>query len=273
MIVSHPNHKTGGYHMDDKLYSNIKELPKRIEKDKDVLFLVCGSPGNGKSTQANAILYALDNTMFTSKCIHSTVEDYMKYAVDLAEKKQSKGRSNVHDESRETGGTNVIKKRISVFWDFIYENRYLNMYQALLQSDFWKTPKDIIYSRALFMIWCIEDEEWNNGTFLFYSKQAMRKLYDRGKRLGERTPTGYNFQGRFVKFWAGNPDYLNIKNDNFLKKYREIKKEKLMSLKDAQVLAMERNPDYFKPIMFAKIFGCDVSQVFKYQKQWENGEI
>ena len=272
-MVKHPLHKNGEFYLDDSLYGNLKLLGRRIEKDKDVLFLVCGDPGNGKSTLAQQSLFVNDEDIINRKCIHSTVEDYMKYAIELAEKKESKGKSNIHDESRETGGTNVIKKRISQFWDFIYENRYLNMYQCLLQSDFWKTPKDIIYSRALFMLWVQEDKEWNNGQFLFYSKRNMKRLYDRGKRLGERTPLGYDFVGKFVKFWAGNPDYLKIKDENFMKKYKEIKKEKLLSLKEAQILAMERNPDYFKPIMFAKVFGCDVSQVFKYQKQWEDGEI
>jgi hypothetical protein len=273
MIVKHPLHPTGGFHMDDNLHENIIELPKRIKKDKDTLFLVCGDPGTGKSTIIQQVFYVLDPSITKTRNIHSTVEDYINYAVKLAENKTSKGKATIHDESRETGGMNVIKKRISRFWDFIYENRYLNMYQGLLQSDFWKTPRDIVYSRALFMIWVQEDENWDNGTYLFYSKRNMKKLYNRGKKLGQRSPTGYDFQGRFVKFWAGNPEYLKIKDENFIKKYKQEIKEKPMLLKDAQLLAMERNPDYFKPIIFAKLFGCDVSQVFKYMKQWENGEI
>lgn len=269
MMIKHP---FGEFYMEKELYENLAELPKRIQLDKDVLFLVCGDPGNGKSTLTQQILYVVDNDLINRKNIHSTVEDFMKYAVYLAEKKDSKGKSTIHDESRETGSTNILKKRIARFWDFIYENRYLNMYQALLQSDFWKTPKDIIYSRALFMIWVIEDDEWKNGNLLFYSKKSMKRLYDRGKRLGERSPTGYDFRGTFGKFWAGNQDYLKIKHENFLNKYKQSVDEKLMTLKDAQVLAMERNEE-FKPIQFAKVYRCDVSQVFKYQKQWESGEL
>jgi hypothetical protein len=273
MMIKHPLHEKGEFHLDDNLYDQIIELPKRVNRDKDALILVCGDPGNGKSTIVNQILYVLDESLIKTKCIHSTVEDYMDYAMKLTEKKETKGKSNIHDESRETGGSNVINKRIKRFWDFIYENRFLNMYQALLQSDFWKTPRDIVYSRALFMVWVLEDEEWNNGTYLFYSKRAMKKLYERGKRLGERSPTGYDFKGRFVKFWAGNQEYLKIKEDNFTKKYGTKHEERLMSLKDAQILAMNRAEDNFSPTAFAKVFKCDVSQVFKYMKQWEQGEI
>ncbi len=59
MILPHNNHKKQGFHLDDTLYNNIKELPKRIEKDKDVVFLVCGDPGNGKSTMTSQILYTI----------------------------------------------------------------------------------------------------------------------------------------------------------------------------------------------------------------------
>ena len=49
MIIPHPSHQEGGYYMDNFLYENLEALPKRINKDKDVLGVVVGRPGEGKS--------------------------------------------------------------------------------------------------------------------------------------------------------------------------------------------------------------------------------
>ena len=59
MLIPHPLAKDGHYHMENTLYDQIKYLPKRIENDKDVVGFFVGVPGEGKSTIAQQILYAL----------------------------------------------------------------------------------------------------------------------------------------------------------------------------------------------------------------------
>jgi hypothetical protein len=191
----------------------------------------------------------------------------LQYAIELNKKDMSTGRSNMHDEARETGTLNVMQRRIKRFWDFIYENRFLNMYQSLLQADYWKTPRDIVYNRAMFMVWVIEDDDWNNGIYLFYSRKNMKRLYERGKKMHDRAPKGYDFQGKFTKFWAGHPNYLDHKKQNFLNKYVKDETDKSITLYDAQRLAMERAGVRFEPKLFAQVFDCDASGVYRYAKK------
>lgn len=268
MKLSHPLHKEGSFHIDTQLYENIKEAPKRINKDKDVVILICGDPGNGKSTLASQIAFMWDNTIIKNSCIHSTMEAFRSYALELGKNQKSRGKANIHDEARETGGMNVLKKKVSRFWDFIYENRFLNMYQILIQSDFWRTPIDIVFNRALFMLWVIEDSDWNNGQYLFYGKKDMRKLYERGKKKKDRKPSGYSFTGRFTKFWAANPEYLKIKEDNFYDKYDDKDKESKLTIKDVLYFIWQRNSGV-RPKDVVNLIKVSETYYFQVKKDYE----
>ncbi len=219
MMIPHKLHINGAFHIDDNLYNNLIEVPKRLDKNKDAVILIVGDPGNGKSTIGATIGYLWDNDIINQSCFFSTIEDYKKYQMQLLSNNINKKRVIVHDEARETGGLNVLNKDIRKFWDLIYENRFLNMYQILIQSDFFKIPRDIIFNRALFLIWVIEDQDWSNGIYYFFSKRNLIRLYDEAKRNYNYQPRYFDFKGRFVSFWAGNPNYLNQKESNFIHKY------------------------------------------------------
>jgi len=206
-------------------------------------------------------------------CWHSTVEDFMHYGIKLGEAGESKGRPNAHDEARESGSINLLSKRIKSFWDYIYEDRQLNMVQALIQANFWNIPRDIIYHRALFMLWVVEDIDWNNGTFYFFSKRAMKKLYLRGKRTFDLEPHGYDYHGRFVDFWAGHPDYLTIKKTSFIDKYKESVKEgeeAKINDKDFLMAAFDRLMfnDKINVSKFCEWFGISPTYYYEVRKQY-----
>ena len=228
--------------MDDFLYNNIIEIPKRnLEKNKDTLILICGDPGNGKSTIASQIGYVLDNTIYNRDCVETTPDGYLKKTLEMYKSSDSKGRVVMNDESRDTGGTNVLKKGVARYWDAIFENRQANLYQILIQSDFFKTPKDIVFHRALFLIYVMEEEDWSNGVFLFFSKKNLIKLWLDGKHAYKLYPHGENFKGRFVSFWAGNPEYLIKKKDSFIDKYTKIEKNKDNELEKRIILSTQIN--------------------------------
>lgn len=226
MMLPHELHDNKAFHMDDDLYNNLIEVPKRIKKNKDALILIVGKPGDGKSTIGSQIGYLFNNNIINENCFFSTIDDYIKYQVKIAENKESRGKVIIHDEARETGGLNILNKEVKRFWDIIYENRYLNTYQILIQSDFFRIPRDIIFARALFLIWVVEQEDWSNGVFYFFSRKQMIRLYDEAKRNYNYNPRYWNFQGRFVSFFAGNPNYLKEKNNNFINKFKNNKEEK-----------------------------------------------
>lgn len=243
MIIKHPHHKKGGFFMEKLLYENIRESLRRL-KHKDVLFLCCGDPGNGKSTMGQQCLYVLDPSIIDSECVFDRVEDYQEYIIKMYAAGRSIGKGVMHDEAREAASTRVQEGKIKTFYDHIYENRQAHMIQCLIQSDFWKFPRDIVFNRALFMIWTVEGEQWENGHFYFYSRKKMQALYDRGKRRdGDRSPGKASFRGTFPDFYAGNPNYLEEKKRKFLEKYKKKKLGQDISVRQVIEWVLARNPD------------------------------
>ena len=264
MIIPHKLHEKGGFHIDDNLYNSIIEVPKRIAKNKDCVALIVGDPGNGKSTLGATIGYVWDNDIINQKCFFSTIKDFKQYQLSLLNKKENRGKVIIHDEARETGGLNVMSKDIRAFWDLIYENRFLNMYQILIQSDFFKIPRDIIFNRALFLLWVVEDQDWSNGIYYFFSKRNMIRLYDEAKRNYNYRPRYYDFSGRFVSFWAADPEYLKQKENNFIQKYKNSNEKNIN--KYNELLKRIINYDGIKESLKMEILGIKKSR-FYYLKR------
>lgn len=270
-MIEHPDHPKGAFHMDDNLYKNIVPLKKRILKHKDAAGLICGEPGNGKSTIGSQICYVLDPTIKYREFVYTKATEYIIASNTIGEKGKSTGKAIMHDEGRDLGGTNVLKKEIKTFWDYVYENRFLEMVQLWVHSDFFMTPVDVINMRARFLIWVVEDDDWNNGTFYFFGRGDMKRLYFNGKKSMDRTPRGYSFKGRFVNYWAGKKDYEQKKAERFFNKYRQSKITFNPSVKDLVKIILKRNPNV-KPIDAIKVLNVDRSYFFAIKKELESGK-
>lgn len=274
MRINHPLHQKGSYYMEDALFNNLIALPNRIKKDKDVLGVFVGSPGEGKSTIAQQCLYLLDDSI-TIKSIKYSYEEYVKYCLTLFENNKSRGKGVIHDEGKEAlSAVSVMTKRTRNFMNFLYENRQMNMYQFILTGDFFDLPKSIVMQRTLFMVWVHEEGEFDNGYFKFYNRKDLKRLYVLGKKHRNMQASRYSLRGRFPKFYTvDEEEYRKLKSRHLsADRYLDNQKEKMMTLKDAQYLAMQRNPDNFKPSNFARVFNCNPSQVYKYMKEWEVGD-
>lgn len=265
VMIKHPLHKNGEFHIDDTLYKNLMFMPRRIELNKDACVLVCGDPGTGKSTLSSQCGFINNPDVIKDNCYFSTMGDYINYETELLKKNESHGKVVFHDEARETGTLNLLNKNVKTFWDCIYENRFLNMYQYIIQSDFFRTPRDIVFNRALFLLWVVEDQDWTNGIFYFFSKRAMIKLYDMGKRQKIFIPRFYDFQGRFVSFWAANPNYLDQKRQNFLDKYTSTNDKELNQYNKLWLRVAES--EHLVEPQKCDILDCDRTTLYRRKKK------
>ena len=266
MIIPHPSHPKGGYYMEDKLVENLQALPYRIQKDKDVLGIIVGSPGEGKSTITTQIAYFLDPTI-TCDTIKYAYEDYLKYSIGLFDKGQSKGKSVIHDEGKEAlSAVSVLSKRTKKFMDFLYENRQMNMYQYILTGDFFDIPKSIVMQRALFMIWVHEEGEFENGHFKFFNRTDMRKLYIYGKKERNMESSGYSFRGTFSKFYTVDEDkYRQLKKSHLrVERYIDDKTHKYSKAEVIKQIYIW-NPEA-EPKLLAEILDYDVDNIYKLRK-------
>lgn len=254
--------------MDDELYQNLKVLPNRIRKDKDVVAVFVGSPGEGKSTFAQQVLYLFDPDI-SVQSIKYSYEDYVKYSTDLFNKGQSRGRGVIHDEGKEAlSSMNIMTKRTRNFMNFLYENRQMNMYQFILTGDFFDLPKSIVMQRVLFTIWVKEEGEFDNGYFRFYNRKHTKQLYIKGKKTRNMTASGFTLRGTFPKFYTVDEEaYRRLKKSHLkASRYIDPAKDKEVSIKDCIQLILNRNPDV-RPVDVANTLNIEPNYFFTVRKQ------
>ena len=258
------------YYMEKRLYDNLVLLPKRIEKDKDVVGVIVGPPGTGKSTIAQQILYFLDNTI-TCKNIKYSSEDFMSTQIDWFHKNKSKGRGLIHDEGKESlSAQSVTSKKTRNFMKFLYENRQTNMYNIILTGDFFDLPRSIAMQRVLFMIWVKEEREFDNGFFRFYNRPDLRRLYLVGKKFRDMNSSGYTFRGSFPKkYCVDEEEYRKLKKAHLTKdRYIDQKSSKLkMTDRDFVEYVCLKNPDH-KPADCYNLIEMTLQAYYKYKREY-----
>ena len=87
-----------------------------------------------------------------------------------------------------------------------------------------------------------------------------------GKKLDNEDAIRPDFKGRFVSFFAGNPNYKEEKNNNFLTKYNNIKKEKDVSKYEElkkRILLSEEISSATK----SHLLDIEISWMYKKKKQ------
>lgn len=270
MKIKHPLHPKGEFYMEKELYENIILLKARIEKDKDVAAAFVGSPGEGKSTLAQQVLYVLDPNISIDSIKYSS-EDYIKSCIDLFKKNKSKGVGRIHDEVKEVlSALTQMKQKTRMFMNFLYENRQMNMLHFLLTGDFFDLPKSIVMQRLMFVIAVHEEGKFDNGYFKFFNRPDLRRLYLRGKKERNMRASRYTLRGTFPKFYAvDETQYRSLKRKHLILERYITEDQDFITLKEAQLLAMNRNEHHFSPYTFSKLFNCDVSQCYKNKKEWE----
>ena len=270
MKIPHPNHPEGGYYMEDDLYKNLVPLLKRIEKDKDVVAVYVGSPGDGKSTKAQQDAYLLDPNLSLSN-IHWSYEDYVLHSLRLKEAGKSKGTALIHDEGKETlSSASMLNLRTKKFMQYLYENRSLNMFQFLLSGDFFDLPRTLVMQRVLYMVYVHEEGEFQNGYFKFYNRDNLRKLYLKGKAERDMKAYPYNLRGTFPKFYTvDEAAYRKKKADDMVKdKYIVEKKKDRLGIKDILYWLWDRRA-YTTDQQVMDITGIWPSQYFSIKKQYK----
>lgn len=180
-------------YLDGYLKTNLDTAKKVIKKDWDMMFIIDGLEGAGKSVLAQHVAKYLDPSLTLDRIVFTPKE--FRDAVLKAEKYQV----IIYDEcflglsSRQS--MSLINKALI---GLLAQIRQKNLFIVMVLPCFFELDRyaAIWRSRALLHVYCGKDFE--RGYFSFFNSQRKKDLYMKGKKFYEYIVPP-NFRGRFTK--------------------------------------------------------------------------
>lgn len=258
-----------GYYLDGILKTNLDSVKQAIKKDWDMLFLVDGYEGAGKSVFAMQIAYFVDQTFnldriaFTSKEFTDVIVHAKPY------------QAVVYDEAY-TGlssrATMSIINRTLV--SMLAEIRQKNLFVFIVMPTFFDVDKYVALwrSRGLFHIYVSKGFE--RGFFRFYSMERKKILFVMGKKFYNYSKPKDNFHGRFTNHYVVDEEKYRAKKRSALL-YRAKKREEADVKRAMEDLLFERMVsmrDKVPNTLIMEILGMPAGTFYGKLKKLEDSE-
>lgn len=198
--------------MDGILHDNLETAKSVIKKDWDMIFIVDGYEGTGKSVMAAQCAYFcdpslnLDRVVFTPKEFRAAVIQSKPY------------QAVVYDEAY-TGlssrATMTIINRALV--SMLAEIRQKNLFVYVVMPTFFDLDKYVALWRSRALIHVYTGDNFERGYFAFYNSDRKKDLYIKGKKFYSYSPAKPNFVGRFTNSYVvDEQDYRKKKKKSLI---------------------------------------------------------
>src|SRR3990167_4750983 len=189
-------------YLDDYLKKRLDYAKARLTKDWDVVGIIDGEVGVGKSTLGKTIGWYMMDTKLTMDHICIGTDEF----IDRVEK-FPKGSAILLDESSlSLGSTDFMKQKFKTLMNIFDVCRQQNHFLILIAPEFFRLARPIAVNRARFLINCYEKKGYR-GFFKYFGTKKKRELYEIGKKnYSSYAKPRANFIGRFTNF-EPFPDY------------------------------------------------------------------
>lgn len=212
------------FYLDGYLKDNLDIAKKIILKDWDMLFVIDGMEGSGKSVLAQQCAFYLDNTLEISR-ICFTPDEFRK-AILKAERYQAVIYDEAYGGMNSRASMSIINRTLVAM---LAQIRQKNLFVFIVQPCFFELDKYVAVWRSRALLHVYTGDQFERGFFSFYNSEKKKTLYLMGKKLYQYLEKP-NFRGRFTK------DY--VVDD---KMYREKKLNALSDVKFKIVNFDQRN--------------------------------
>lgn len=179
------------------LKQNLDFTIKQVhDKDWDMLFVIDGAEGAGKSTLAQQLAVYVDPDFCTDR-IAFTPDEFKKKVVN-----GRKGQAVIWDEAM--AGANVratISNVNKAIVDLLAEIRQKNLFIFVVLPSFFDLDKYVALWRARALIH-VYHKAFNRGHFSFYNEDKKKYLYVQGKKFYNYHCQKPNFRGNFFNGYA-----------------------------------------------------------------------
>ena len=200
------------YSMDGILKDNLDIAKSVIKKDWDMVFVVDGSEGSGKSVLTMQCAYFCDPTFNVDRVVF-TPDDFKK-TIMRAEKYQAV----VYDEAYTGLSSRATMSLINrTLISMLAEIRQKNLFVFVVMPCFFDLDKYVALWRSRGLIHVYTDHGFKRGYFAFYNTDRKKSLYILGKKFYTYGQPKPNFHGKFTNFYPVDKDaYIQKKRDSLL---------------------------------------------------------
>lgn len=210
-MVLHNFSDIGEMFYEEFIFNILTDSRKDVRDDNDILIIIAGRPGVGKSVLAMQIAKLLDPEFNIEQVVFRS-EDLIKKSLELG-----KFRAIMWDEAREgISSDQALSKKNKVLMDFMAEARQRNQFHIWCMPDFWEFQMPIATRRSDFFISVYKEPNTNyqresnrsnpftRGHYEFYGFEQKRRLYVDGKKYHNYTFSGSH--GRYSGKYVVDPD-------------------------------------------------------------------
>jgi hypothetical protein len=206
------------FYVDGYLKNNLDICLDIVHKDWDMVFVIDGTEGSGKSVLAQQIAkyfdpsFCLDRIVFRAK--------NFKDEVIKAEKNQAVVWDEALSGLSSRGAMSTVNKTIV---DLLAEIRQKNLFLIIVLPTFFDLDKYVALWRSRFLIH-VHHDKFKRGFFNFYNESCKKFLYINGKKFYNYKCAVPSFRGRFTNFYTVDQEEYKAKKLSSLRATDEDEK-------------------------------------------------
>lgn len=204
------------FSMDGYLFSNCQAGKKMLRDDNDLVIIIDGGEGSGKSVLAQQVATTLDPTFninritFTPRAFMQAVKDAQKYEAVIYDE----AFSGLINRTSLTWTNLIIVKMLA-------EVRQKNLALIIVAPTFFDLDRYVALWRSRFLINVYRGKQYERGYFRFFSFEKKKDLFVDGRQRYNYLCTKPDFYGRFSNYYTVNEH-----------SYRQLKYQALVNRKD-----------------------------------------
>jgi len=203
------------YYMDGYLKSNMDIAVGAVHKDLDMVIVVDGYEGAGKSVITQQVAKYVDPTFDISRIVF-TPNTFRKAIVDAKQYQ-----AIVYDESYTGLSSRQAMSRVNkALIQMIAEIRQKNLFVFIVMPSFFDLDKYIALHRSRALIHVYMTEGFKRGQFAFYNIDKKKDLYVNGKK--------------FYSYFNPKPNFFGNFGNHYVVDETEYRKLKKLSLTDRE---------------------------------------
>lgn len=257
---------------DSYLLETLKDSNKAVKKGWDIISLMVGYEGDGKTTLAMQCCLFWDHSFNIDRVVFNASQ--FEEVVDNAPKESS----ILWDEADDLSG-NWSSEMVLAIKRKLKRIRRLRLKIILCTPTFHDLNKYFAISRTRFLIH-VYAKGLERGYFRAFGRERKKKLYIYGKKEMDLGATNSDFNGKFLNAPKGFPIDLSEDGEYDLKK--ESSTQELINVKDPKKQLHARELELFFNMevalesrklgvnrqFFSEVFGVDVRTI----SRWRNRE-